>query len=719
MMSAAKSVARSSPGFLGDWTMPPQPQDAPANKPKHGVGADFRAGAWACALVFCATLAAYFPAYQGGFVWDDAAHVTRPDLQSLAGLGRIWFQMGATQQYYPVLHSAFWLEHRLWGDSPLGYHVWNVLLHATAACLLGLALRRVFAAPARALVPEGTEWLAALIFALHPVCVESVAWISEQKNTLSVVFYLGSALVYLQGRERERRSYYWAALALFVLALLTKTVTATLPAALLVALWWRDGRLEARRDVVPLLPWLAIGVTGGLLTAWVERSVIGAQGSDFSLNLLERGLLAGRVIWFYLGKIVWPADLIFIYPRWTIDATAWWQYLFPAATLALVLGLWFVARRDQGPAARPAAAGLAGFLIFAGTLFPALGFFNVYPFRFSYVADHFQYLASVGPLVLIAAGLAFLAGRAGPGRWPLALAGALPGLILGGLTWHQCEIYRDAETLYRETLARNPACWMAHNNLGLIWSDWPGRLDDAIAQYQEALRLKPDYAEAHNNLGNVWARTPGKLNDAIAEFEQALRVLPDFAEAHNNLGNVLARTPGRLEDAIAHYQVALRLKWNGAVVHYNLGNALASTPGRLSEATAEFQEALRQQPDYVEAHIGLGIVWARTPGRMEDAIAQFQEALRLNPGSVQAHYNLANAWSRMPGRLNGAIAHYQEAVRLQPGFVPAWHNLGVSFMQLGNRPAAAAAFEEALRRAPNDPAMRQELAAALRQARGE
>src|SRR5580700_9103327 len=312
--------------------------------------------------IAAATLAAYWPALQGGFVWDDNAHVTSAALRSLHGLWRIWFDLGATQQYYPLLHSAFWLEHRLWGDAVLGYHLANLAQHAVAACLVVLIVRRL-ALPG--------AWLAGLVFALHPVCVESVAWISEQKSTLSAVFYLSSAFIYLGfDRTRRRSSYLWA-FGLFLCALLTKSVTATLPAALLVVFWWKRGRLDLRRDVRPLLPWFAIAAAAGLFTAWVERTYIGAKGTDFALTWTQRFLLAGRVIWFYAGKVVWPANLIFTYPRWKIDAGVWWQWLFPAGALAAGVCLALLARRHRGP--------LAGFLFFAGTLFPVLGFLNVYP----------------------------------------------------------------------------------------------------------------------------------------------------------------------------------------------------------------------------------------------------------------------------------------------------------------------------------------------------
>ena len=251
------------------------------------------------ASIFCATLAAYWPALRGGLVWDDASHVTTPPLQSLHGLWRIWFDLGATQQYYPLLHSAFWTEHRLWGSAVLGYHLTNVILHAVSACLLVRIVRRLSLPGA---------WLAGLVFALHPVCVEAVAWISEQKSTLSGVFCLGAALVYLRFDQSRRRTQYFWALGLFVLALASKTVTATLPAALLVVFWWQRGRLDFRRDLRPLLPWFALGAAAGLFTAWVERTYIGATGADFALTWVERVLLAGRVIWFYAGKVVWPVE---------------------------------------------------------------------------------------------------------------------------------------------------------------------------------------------------------------------------------------------------------------------------------------------------------------------------------------------------------------------------------------------------------------------------
>lgn len=560
------------------------------------------------ALLFGVVLLAYLPALEGGLLWDDDVHVTKPALQSVHGLGSIWFHLGATPQYYPLLHTAFWIEHQVWGDSVLGYHLTNVVLHAVGACLLVLIVRRLNLPGA---------WLAGFLFALHPVYVESVAWISEQKNTLSTVFYLASALVYLHFDETRRRSQYLLALGLFALALLSKTVTATLPAAILVILWWRRGRLSARRDVLPLAPWLVLGCAAGLFSAWMERTVVGAEGAPFNLTLAQHLLLAGRVFWFYVAKLLWPANLMFIYPRWTVNSTIWWQYLYPAGVVALGAALCVIARRRRGP--------LAAFLFFAGTLVPVLGFLNVYPFIFSYVADHFQYVASLGIVVPAAVGLTLVARR----TTSLLPAGLVT--ILGVLTWMQSGAYRDAETLYRQTVERNPEGWMAHNNLGGVLMRTPGRSAEAIAELQEALRLEPGLAEAHNNLGLLLSGMPGRTADAIAEFQAALKLRPSYAEAHNNLGSTLSDIPGRLPEAIAEYEAALRISPDYADAHNNLGSALSEDPDRLQEAIAQFEAAVQLNPELAEAHANLGVALAKVPGRLPEAVMHLQTALRLRP----------------------------------------------------------------------------------------
>jgi tetratricopeptide (TPR) repeat protein len=556
---------------------------APANNRPCSLGRLPTAAA--AALVFAATLLVYSPALRGGLVWDDDHHLPPPAMQSLHGLGRIWGELGATQQYYPFLYSAFWLEHRLWGDATLGYHLVNVFGHAAAACLFALLLRRLAGSFLR-----GGEWLAALLFALHPVSVESVAWISEQKNTLSTVCYLLAALAYLRFDEDRQPRTYALALGLFVLALLGKTVTASLPAALLVAFWWRRGSLSWKRDAVPLLPWLGLGAAAGLFSGWFERVYVGAHGDIFDLSAAQRGLIAGRAIWFYLGKLLWPANLAFIYPRWTVDPAAAWTWLFPAAALALLAFLWRFRTRNRAP--------LAALLFFGGTLFPTLGFLNVYPFRFSYVADHWQYLASLGIFALAAGGWARW------GRTPAARAAALLVLaVLGVLSWRQARMYSDIDTLYRTTLEKNPDCWLAHNNLAnRLLAE--GRIGEAIGHYQAAARLDARDPESWDNLGLALAAA-GRRPEAAASFEAALRLRPDYPEAQYNLGLVLSDA-GRLPEAIGHYEAAQRLSPGRAEIHNSLGAALARS-GELPAAIAQFEAALRLEPGNVQARANLAL----------------------------------------------------------------------------------------------------------------
>lgn len=567
--------------------------------------------------ILFATLLVYLPCFHGGLIWDDVGHVTPRALRSLHGLWRIWFELGASQQYYPILHSAFWIEHRLWGGAVLGYHLTNVIQHALCACLVVLIVRYLK-------LPG--SWLAGFIFALHPVCVEAVAWISEQKDTLSGVFYLASALLYLHFDQSRKRSQYFWATSLFVLALLSKSVTATLPAALLVVFWWQRGRLDWRRDVRPLLPWFAVGAGSGLFTAWVERTYIGAKGAGYDLTWAQHFLLTGRILCFYAGKVIWPAHLIFSYPHWRVDPAVWWQYLYPLAVIVGLTALLILARRSDLPVRR---GPLAGFLFFGGTLFPVLGFLHVFPFKYSYVADHFQYLAALGIIVpgawLLSQGVPRLSKMASSAGAVMLLA------ALAFLSWQQASLYRDPETLYRATLARNPESWMTHNNLGIYLAEKPGRLNDAIAEFKSAIQIRPDHMKAHMNLGNALMQIDGRMPDAIAEYRTALQLDPTYAPAHDNLGIALMQTPGKLQDAITEFQTALRLYPNDPRTHELLGFALEEMPGRFPGAVGEYQEALRIDPDDPAIHIYLGEALSKIPGRQQDAIAQYRAALRSQP----------------------------------------------------------------------------------------
>jgi Flp pilus assembly protein TadD len=620
------------------------------------------------ALLTAAGVLAYWPALGGEFLWDDNANVTKPDLRSAFGLARIWFEPGATEQYYPVLHSTFWLEHRIWGDHPLGYHLATLGFHLGAAFLLGLVLRRLR-------VPGG--WLAAFVFALHPVAVESVAWIAEQKNTLSTFLYLASALAYLRFDENRRARSYAIATGLFGLALLSKSVTATLPAALLVVFWWQRGRIAWRSDVWPLVPWFALGAAVGIFSAWVERHYIGAEGVNFALSAAQRGLIAGRVVWFYLGKLLWPADLIFIYPRWNVDPAAAWQYVFPAATLAALVLLWRMRRWSRAP--------LAAALFFGGSLFPVLGFLNVYAFVFSFVTDHWQYLASIGVIVLFSAALARLQSQLpAAGR----VTGAVPTIILlgslGALTWRQSTNYRDEPTFYRRILERNQDCWMAHNNLGLLLerAQQPAA---AIAHYETALRLRPDYAKAHFNLASALAES-GRAAEAIGHYEAVLRLEPANAEAHNNLGNALAES-GRLVEAVRHFRAALAAGPESAETRANLGAVLEAL-GRTDEALQQLGIAVRVAPADPAIRRRFGACLLRS-GRAAEALPQFEASLRLQPDSAEAH-NLAGVARAQLGQLSAAREDFAAALQLQPDHAGARENLARVEALLSNAARAGA-----------------------------
>ncbi len=602
----------------------------------------------AAGVIVLITLLAYLPALRGGFIWDDDSHITGSQaLRTWHGLVRIWTEPAAVPQYYPLVHTTFWAEYHLWGLNPFGYHLVNVLLQALNAILLWLVLERLRVRGA---------WLAAVIFAIHPVEVESVAWITELKNVLSATFYLSALLAYGQfspwdaeETERPRRwGMYGLALGLFVCALLSKTVTCTLPAAILLLIWWKRGRVGGR-DVRPLAPFFAVGAGFGLITAWTEKRFVGAQGTEWAYTFADRVLIAGRALWFYAAKLVWPENLTFIYPHWKIDTGQWWQWVFPLGAVVVAAALWAGrARIGRGP--------LVAMLFFAGTLGPALGFVDVFPMRYSFVADHFQYLASIGVIVAVSAGVMTVARD----RRMRILAGAVIVVSLSALTWERGLVYRDVETLWRDTLAKNPDCWMAHNNLGILLAA-RGELQAARGEYREALRLKPDFYDPHNNLGNL-LRKEGEAEKALAEYRQALRIEPRYVLARYNMAVALGDL-GRIEEAMAQYRLAVEMKPDYADAHYNLGIALGKQ-GRLAEACEEFAQAVRYEPDSANAEYNWGFALAKE-GDCDGAIPHFRATLRLNPEFAAAHYSLGIALLQRGSRAD-AIRELQRAVELEP-----------------------------------------------------
>jgi Flp pilus assembly protein TadD len=450
--------------------------------------------------------------------------------------------------------------------------------------------------------------------------------------------------MYLRFDESREKSFYFTSLPLFVLGLLTKTVTATLPAALLVIFWWQRGRLSWKTDARPLVPFFVLGAIGGVITAWVERTLIGAQGVAFELSFLQRGLLAGRVIMFYLGKLLWPANLSFNYERWSIDPTLWWQWLFPLATLAILIALWAVRRTCRGP--------LAAWLFFCGTLLPVLGFLNVYPFIYSYVADHFQYLASLGIIVLVAAGAAQLFARLPQiARRAGAVFCILIVAALAALTRQQSALYTDPVTLYQATIERNPNSSMAHNNLGRVFAE-DGNLEAAVAHFRSAIQLNPNNAQAHSNLSVILFRQ-GQVPEAIYEGRAAVSLKADDPEFLSNFSNILGRA-GQFGEARKYAERSLQLRPGRAETHYNLAVALAGT-GDIRAAITNFQDAVRIRPDVAVVHAKLAELLSQT-GQPQQAIEHASAAVRLDSGYVSAYLTLADSLATLNRQQEAAAA---------------------------------------------------------------
>lgn len=548
-------------------------------------------------LIFTMTFIAYVPAINGKFIWDDDAYVfNNPLLTSPGGLLRIWTTT-ESPQYYPMVFTSFWIEHRLWGFNPIGYHIVNVALHAINAIMAWLILRRLEVRGA---------WLIGAIFALHPVHVESVAWVTERKNVLSGFFYLLAMRSYLRFEEEKGEwQCYFLSLLFFILALLGKTVTCTLPVIFLVLRWFRGLKIR-RCDLYRLAPFVLLGMGMGLLTVWYETYHVMAKGEEWNLSILQRFLLAGRNIWFYVIKLAWPVNLTFIYPRREPDAFDLWQWAWTFGVIIVGLISWWV-RRWLGRGL------LAGWVFFAVTLFPALGFFNIYPMRYSFVADHFQYLASLGIITVCVGSVAWLAERrrySSMSGWRVHAGRGVAFIVLfvlGILTWRQGYVYKDLETLWRDTVTKNSGAWMAYNNLGAALFE-QGKVKEAIEHYMRSLEGRPNKERTYNNIGTALENL-GRLDEAVRYLKLALSIKPDYAEAYNNLGIALFRQ-GKFDEAIGHFKYAMLLNPASAGTHNNLGIALVEH-GEVDEAIKHFKQALKIKPIYPDARNNLDLALIR------------------------------------------------------------------------------------------------------------
>ena len=629
-------------------------------------------------ILFLLVVAAYLPALHCQFIWDDDFYVLKDaSLRSLKGLWHFWTQPGASEQYYPLTYSSFWVDYHLWGLNPLPYHSENILLHAVNVILVWRILRRLN-------VPGA--WLGAALFALHPVCVESVAWVSERKNTLAGLFFLLSLQAAIEfwlpqtgvvGGKNETaafgpRKFFWLSLLFYVCALWSKSVTMVLPGIILLLVWWKRGRLKWK-DGLPLLPFLALGLVLGFITALLEHKFVvdAANGDEWQVSWPARFIIAGRNVWFYLGKLFWPHPLMFVYPRWETNAARPLAYLPLAAAIGVFAVLWFKRRTWTGPLL------IAG-CYFVIALFPALGFFNAYPFRYSFVADHFQYLAAIGPLALAAAGVTCLARRFPQGQvFKHCLAGAIL-LAFFVLAWRQCHVYQNLEVLWRDTLAHNPSAWMAEDNLGRYLTE-AGRFDEADSHYRKAIEIRPEDHIAYYDLG-LEAAVRGNLDDALGYFAKTLALCPNFPMAHYEVGNIWARQ-GMLDGAVSEYKTALKALPHLALGHFNLANALARQ-GKLDDAAAEYNQTLEEQPDYAPAYAALGRISA-AKGKPDETIGYYRDALNIDPNSVEALANLANALVSK-GQFDEAITDYRSALQFDPNSPVLHFDLSVALAKRGN-----------------------------------
>lgn len=687
------------------------------------------------ALLLLLTFAAYVPVVRAGYVWDDDDLLTRNlNIRSASGLWTTWFDPANGGRfypdYYPLTYTTWALEYRLWGLHPLGYHLNNVLLHGLNAVLVWVILRRLR-------VPGA--YLAAGIFALHPVHVESVAWVSERKNVLSGLFYLLTAWSFLATFDPQpggdptipaatrfiprRIATFILSLLLFALAMLSKPVSMTLAGALPLLLWWRRGRLTWR-EIAPAIPYLLLALPMALLTTWFQHHHVRLAGKELSFSFLERTLIAGRVLAFYAGKLLWPASLSFAYPSWKIDAAAAWQWLFPAGVAGLLGLLWLARRRiGVGP--------LVAVLFFCINLSPALGYIDILWHRYYFVADHVQYLASLGLTALVAAlavrlvrpeaavardGAALLAGphddgaRPGPDVIAVASARIAAGALLallGMLTFAQATTYHSKQMLWSDVLEKQPDSWVAMINLGTELAQ-AGEIGRAREHFERALQINPAAYEAHYNLGTILERED-RHEEAMRHFETAVSLKPHFPAALNAIAKALAAR-GELGEAETKFRLALDYNPHLSDAHYNLGLLLARTRRR-SEALREFDLALRYDPTKAEAHVAAAVE-LQAAGDVDGAIARYRQALAIRPDYVQALNNLAVLLVQRR-YVEEPIELYRRAIKAKPDYVLSRTNLAVLLETIGKPDEAIFHLREAARLKPDDAAVAEALRTAM------
>jgi protein O-mannosyl-transferase len=642
-------------------------------------------------LIGAAAVYVYLPALRGGFVLDDDLLLTHNStITASDGLYRFWFTKEAPD-YWPVSNSTLWLEWRLWGMNPTGYHVTNLLLHVADSLLVWLVLRKLS-------IPGA--WLAALLFAVHPVNVESVAWIAQRKNMLALFFFLLSIWCWLKAKNRSWGSsndehfvltnlfdsdrWYWLSMFASALAMLSKSSVAVLPLVLLLIVWWQHGRIDVI-SALRIAPFFLASIVLTVVNLQYQWQGVSAPIRD--VTFLQRILGAGAAVWFYLGKALLPLQLTLVYPQWNIVTTdlRWWLPLVAAIGVTIFL-LWKCAS-SQNKWRRSL---LFAWAFFATALLPAMGFVDVGYMRHSLVADHYQHVAIIGVLAFVAALLVSAWGKLqNTARLATGISICTVAVALIVLAYQQSELFGSPLALYAHAVENNVDSWLAHNNYGDALAQ-ANRPQEAIAQFEQTLALQPNSALAHNNLAMSLV-TLGRVPEAIDHYQQALRFKPKYPDAENNYALALA-AENRFDEAQLHFEAAIECQPDFAEAHNNLGSLLLKM-GRLEAAIEQFQCALKIKPDYFEAHNNLGILLAKS-GLFADAIAHYEIALQIKPDSAEAQNNLGNALAKS-GKIEEAISHYQEALRIKPDYDQACIDLAMAQFAAGRQAEALATAESA------------------------
>ena len=697
----------------------PRPRSGP---PRPAAKTAFSAPAlWVSLALIVSIVLVYAAVWHHDFVnYDDHEYILDNPFVP-AGLSWRGVAWAFTTGYFCNWHPLTWLSHMLdvqvYALNPGPHHITSVLFHIANSILLFGLLRRMTGALGRSAFVAG-------LFAVHPLHVESVAWVAERKDVLSTLFWILTLWAYLGYVRRPRVGRYLLVCLLFALGLMSKPMLVTIPFVLLLLDFWPLGRLreqgpgtrgqaesansewQAANGASPLadrhsrltallvekLPLLALAIASSIVTVVAQKQ----GGALIKLDALPwSSRVANALVSYvgYIGQMAWPTRLAAFYP-FHRSLPLWWV---AGAALGLI-GVSVAAIR----AARSRPYLLVGWLWYLGTLVPVIGLVQV---GNQSMADRYTYVPLMGLFIIAAWGAVDLLGRRPYGSKALPIAAGLAILACGIAARRQVQFWKDSITLWEHTLQVTTDNPLAHYNLGVVLSG-QGRAQEAILHYLEAVRIKPDYADAHDNLGLDLANQ-GNPAQGISHLLEAVRIKPDFALAHYNLGVVL-ESQGRVGEAIAHYSEAARFNSNFALAHYNLGFALANQ-GRVAEAAAHYSEALRINPNYAEVHNNLANILL-DQGRAAEAAAHYSEALRINPNYPEAHNNLGNVLAAQ-GKAGEAIAQYSEALRINPNYAVAHGNLGNLLARQGMVGEAIHEFSEALRINPADPKAQRALAA--------